>query len=309
MQDLENIDNELIIHIMKYLGLHTVYLSYANKSMYNRISEVTDYFFKPYRITLLPVDTSSLTQMLCVLDKNTFRGWGKINSTMEKERSLCNICKEGSVTDLNHIMSLGVDIDCEILCFDSYSFQLCKTPIEISIKYDRQDMVDYLMEYHVDLNIVAYSTIFESLPVVHTETTTYIIRKILKRFIALRYYDIFFLTEWRHDEQMFVLFGEALFMIPYGAVTGYSTSCDVCSKATISSFLCNGYLVCEECRDSKHIAGDLETLAASPNVFFGKILTYYDEILTEYELSDGEESDDDSIQWEEEESVFLPYVL
>ena len=254
---------EIMIIISEYAGASIIHLANSSNRLKNSFEEVTQYFLSRDTPNLRPLDTDDLTTMVLVMNPSLFNRWGLPKSTLAKEIALCDATRRGDVINLNHIMSLGVDVNARTLCVnndDCYVNGRSLFPVQEAVGFNQINSFDLLLKYGADINPMCNISKrwFIDGPVNLLSSRSemrfdagdngQIIRRIIDEHIRVKDFTIFFMSNnWRSDERLFPYFCDALATIPLGTFSGYCANCDKCNRFCQNVAFFNGRMFCQVC--------------------------------------------------------------
>jgi hypothetical protein len=285
-----NLDNDLLLIITEFMTYNTCKLVSTSKQIQQRFEELAIYFFlnKQNIRKLKSTSHSQITNMLTSMDTKSLKAWGKNRTNLEREYLFRHYCVCNDVSHMKHIMSLGVDIDTELLFNTEKKFsrragtppRLVKyTAIQEAIANNSLNALKLLIQYNAKLDqsecqwfLDSYISIFHYIPINLTNDDVHILVKTIgQALISQNNFSFLFNLNWINNEQLFTPFMELLYNIKKGTCTGWMSKCNLCDdeKCDINDnrrYFSHGYICCSTCINSfdwlKNVSFDkyLETM-------------------------------------------------
>jgi hypothetical protein len=261
----EKIPLELLVILAEYAGASIIQLATTSIAMMKNFDDVSEYFLHARHERLRPLDTTDLTSMILMQSPSYFKAWGEFKSTREKEIMLCDAVRRGNIIDLNHIMSLGVDVDAKRLCLENVDDDITGVslyPVQEAAAFNQPKSLEFLFKYGANVNPMCNISkhFFLSGPTdllawrsevrFWIGDSSEVIQIIIAEHIKVGDFNIFHTNDWRADERLFPWFCQALARIPRGTLSGYCANCDKCNAFAREVAFGNGRMLCETCVSS-----------------------------------------------------------
>ena len=264
-----NLPDELIRYIVEYDPKIINTLYQTSKPLSNVIHDVADEYALKKRVsTLTPYNATSITTMMISMNPSLINAWGKYNSTVSKERLLCEAIRTGKIDDMLDLLRRGVDVDAVRSSSDlskpvSEHANNVPYPIEEAAGYNRYDELKLLIEYGAILNPMCYISnrwfMDGYTDLLHNLSSTRfnipvderIPDLILDTYIKRGDLTPFTNSHWQFcaTESYFNYICKAVIKIPYGTKTNHHGWCGIseCDAYCSNMRLCNGLVLCKEC--------------------------------------------------------------
>jgi hypothetical protein len=277
----EKIPVDLLLILAEYAGTSIINLASTSSSMMKNFDDVAEYFLQVRYERLRPLDTTDLTSMILMMSPMYFRKWGEYKSTIEKETMFCDAVRRGDISALNHIMSLGVDVDARRLCFENIDESIAGNalyPVQEAASFNQPKSLEFLFNYGANVNpmcniskrwfISGPTDLFEyrSRARFWVSDCSEVTKLIIAEHIKVGDFSIFHNNYWRSDEGLFPWFCEALARIPRGTLSGYCANCDKCKAFSSDIAFGNGRMLCETCVASPVEVLDYSKLWVDPPI-------------------------------------------
>jgi hypothetical protein len=246
---------DMLLLITEFSGASIVKLATTSRSMISSFDEMSSYYLEPRHSNLSPVDENGLTTTILLMLPCIFKQWGSFKSTREKESLLCEAARTGDISLMNHIISLGVDVDAKILCLHNVDDDIRgrpSFPVEEATSFKQSEALEILFKYGANVNPKCNISggAFLDGPTDLISSNNFneeIVRIIIDQHIKVGEFDIFINNDWRSDERLFPMFSQALSRIPKGTLSNYGANCDKCSDWCVKAAFANGRMLCQPC--------------------------------------------------------------
>jgi len=312
--------DDVMLILTNYCGINACNLSCADKNLQSQYQEISEYYFKSHenRRKLQSISPSMLTRMLTSMDNNTFKKWGKFNSSIDKEDIFRHYCITNNVTQLQQYMTTGVDIDTEkLFTYEKNTATRAGTPprllkytaIQEAVSSNNVEALKFLLDYGANIDQVdrqwfvdSYITIFDYVPLhLSVDDVRSVILVLGRELIKQRNFSFLMNYDWFKKEQFFVPFFELLYSIDHGTPTGFMGGCTICDDEDVelvdNSYFSNGYICCSKClvrleeKDNVNIARNFDEYLNEMKQLHYIQQTMDDETVdyNDFSLSDNEE--------------------
>ena len=260
-----NLTEHQLIDILSYCGAWFNNLRCCSNELKKRVDEITSYFMQANHNGLRPIDTTNLTNTFILTNHLLFKHWGKSKSTFQRELLFGEACRTGDISTVKHIMSVGVDIDGNLLRKKSQEHG-SQRPVQDAVSFNQPETLKFLFKYGASMEVDVSSTYFldngwtdlydfvtppllNNNNTVPNHVTHQILSLITKEYMIRKDYSIFFRPGWRSNELLFPWFCTALAAIPKKTKSGHGSHCqnNFCGQWCNDVLICNGKMLCPVC--------------------------------------------------------------
>jgi len=260
--------DDVLLIIASFTGPSFINLALTSKSICESIDLMGNYFMSSnYKNIILPLCKTALISTIIHLHPSCYKNWSLSRTTFGRELVFSNAVKTEPISVVKHIMSLGVNINCNHL-IETHGEENDKIfPIHCAVYSNNPEKLRLLLDYGAIIppliqclqnnevyDLFSYTSDMIFPPI---EVNKEIPEIILNEHIKQRDFSLFFERRWRSDIRVFKWFCDALSSIPRGLETGCRSICDnvSCGHFRDNLRICNGLFLCQECTTSSEGPG------------------------------------------------------